>query len=111
MTWRAVVVQEGAEQEGWVDAREGGEDAKGGGGKEGEHRDPRERGRDAEGTKCMAGAHRLLVELPVRLVLELVAEEPAVLLAELLCLANHAGPLACLWRHNHLPSHSMCRLG
>eukprot|EP00965_Chrysotila_dentata_P233483 6199608-Pleurochrysis_carterae.AAC.1 len=43
-----------------------------------------------------------LVELPVGLVLELVAEEPAVLLAQLLRLAHHARALARLGCHNHL---------
>jgi len=47
-----------------------------------------------------AGGH--LVELPISLVLELVAQEPPVLLAQLLRLAHHACALPCLGRHNHL---------
>ena len=42
------------------------------------------------------------MKLPVGLVLKLVAEEPAVLLAELLGLAHHASALARLGRDDDL---------
>mmetsp|Transcript_31350 Transcript_31350/g.70435 ORF Transcript_31350/g.70435 Transcript_31350/m.70435 type:complete len:252 (+) Transcript_31350:570-1325(+) len=48
------------------------------------------------------GAGRRLVKLPVRLILELPAEEPSVLFAELLCLANHPSALVFLRGHDDL---------
>mmetsp|Transcript_20965 Transcript_20965/g.50286 ORF Transcript_20965/g.50286 Transcript_20965/m.50286 type:complete len:276 (-) Transcript_20965:452-1279(-) len=52
-------------------------------------------------------ASRGLVEFPVGLVLELMAEEPAMLGAQLLCLAHHARALPCLGSHDDFrPEHA-----